>query len=332
MYDPGFSIGKRLADDVFVYYNHFNIVIMYHADPAEYDGYRIVGFEVYPTRYPFELVETLYSFVNHPSRATDARTDCHPEEVDLDRLPTHTLPAEGASTILYTYSVEFMEEPDLTWAHRWDLYLANLDPHIHWYSIVNSIAILFVMSSLVAVILIRTLRNDIHSYNEDEKVSSTRRTPRGRKIVRSRDTHVFVSGGAGGGHRVEARARRGVPSTALWLASGRGDRLRCAALCHDLLDRLPLDDRRPQSVVPRRPCLDRCLCLCLCRVRLLGRLMLACGLIAAVQVDWRVRERAPLQGLWRLVVEEERPPGTAPRSLPSLVLTYWQNAHKNRRR
>lgn len=156
MYELGFRLGaKSDAGDAAVHlHNHFKLVIMYHRDARSYEGYRIVGFEVYPR-----------------SLASVGDADACTVPIG-DAAAPFVVPAgdDGASlTIPYSYSVEFIEEPDIEWNSRWDLYLTNLDPHVHWFSIVNSILILLGMSCLVAVILFRTLRNEISEYNSDEE-------------------------------------------------------------------------------------------------------------------------------------------------------------------
>ena len=74
----------------------------------------------------------------------------------------------AATSVLYTYSVEFREEKAVLWSNRWNLYLSNSDPHIHWYSIVNSVIILMFLSAMVAVIMLRTLNHDITTYNQED--------------------------------------------------------------------------------------------------------------------------------------------------------------------
>jgi len=56
----------------------------------------------------------------------------------------------------------------VVWGTRWDRFLVNSDPNIHWYSIINSLIILLFLSGMVAVIMLRTLYNDIAVYNDDE--------------------------------------------------------------------------------------------------------------------------------------------------------------------
>lgn len=60
------------------------------------------------------------------------------------------------------------QDKEVVWATRWDRFLVNSDPNIHWYSIINSLIILLFLSGMVAVIMLRTLYNDIAVYNDDE--------------------------------------------------------------------------------------------------------------------------------------------------------------------
>ena len=53
-------------------------------------------------------------------------------------------------------------------ASRWDTYLLRADDQIHWFSTVNSLMIVLFLSSLVAMIMLRTLYRDISKYNQLE--------------------------------------------------------------------------------------------------------------------------------------------------------------------
>ena len=61
------------------------------------------------------------------------------------------------------------EASDIRWASRWDLYLYMGDDQIHWFSILNSLAIVLLLSGIVAMIMMRTLRRDFNRYNAEEK-------------------------------------------------------------------------------------------------------------------------------------------------------------------
>lgn len=62
--------------------------------------------------------------------------------------------------IVYTYDV-YWSISKTRWASRWDAYLRMPGGKVHWFSILNSILIVLVMASLVAMILIRTVRRDL---------------------------------------------------------------------------------------------------------------------------------------------------------------------------
>ena len=53
------------------------------------------------------------------------------------------------------------------WSSRWD-YILEMAPHtnIQWFSILNSLMIVFFLSGMVAMIILRTLHKDIARYNQ----------------------------------------------------------------------------------------------------------------------------------------------------------------------
>ena len=74
--------------------------------------------------------------------------------------------------IRFTYEVQW-KESDIQWASRWDTYLAMTDVQIHWFSIINSVVVVFFLAGILAMIIIRTLRKDIAKYNRmDDEVRS----------------------------------------------------------------------------------------------------------------------------------------------------------------
>ena len=98
------------------------------------------------------------------------------------------------------------QDKEVVWATRWDRFLYNSDPNIHWYSIINSLIILLFLSGMVAVIMLRTLYNDISIYNdEDAKVRSA---PSLRRHTMSDAPARDLTGrGSGQAHRARARTR-----------------------------------------------------------------------------------------------------------------------------
>ncbi|KAG1662997.1 hypothetical protein FOA52_000568 [Chlamydomonas sp. UWO 241] len=67
--------------------------------------------------------------------------------------------------IVYTYDVDW-QETDIKWASRWDAYLRMPGGQVHWFSILNSCLVVLVTTSIVAVILIRTVRRDLAKYEQ----------------------------------------------------------------------------------------------------------------------------------------------------------------------
>lgn len=69
--------------------------------------------------------------------------------------------------INFSYDVVFKPSQTL-WSERWDIYLTNArdSPLIHWFSIVNSLVVVLLLSALVAMILLRVLYRDISRYND----------------------------------------------------------------------------------------------------------------------------------------------------------------------
>lgn len=59
-----------------------------------------------------------------------------------------------------------VQESPVEWASRWDAYLRMPNGSVHWFSILNSLLVVLVMSVIVAVILMRTVRRDLAKYEE----------------------------------------------------------------------------------------------------------------------------------------------------------------------
>ena len=88
------------------------------------------------------------------------KVDVHPQSIVLDK----------ENSIHMTYEVVW-EPSDIAWASRWDSYLKMNDVQIHWFSIINSLVVVFFLAGILSMIIIRSLRRDIAKYNrEDEPV------------------------------------------------------------------------------------------------------------------------------------------------------------------
>jgi len=140
-YMKGFPVGLHKQGQYQVH-NHVSLDLKFH-ESKEYNGYRIVGFEVEP-----------YSMLHGPDNSCP----------DIANYPSFDILA-GHETITYTYDVRWTESP-IEWASRWDSYLKLSGGQVHWFSILNSLMIALFLSGMVAMILLRTLHRDIAQYND----------------------------------------------------------------------------------------------------------------------------------------------------------------------
>jgi len=143
-----------------------NIKLLYHKSEA-YKGIRIVGFVIDPQSKKHDL--------NYQS----VPKTCESEAVNSLELK---IPENGEKfTIVWTYSVSWQEDEKTPWANRWDKYLLNTDPQIHWFSIINSLMIVLFLTGMVAMIMMRTLRADFRRYNQMDPSEEAEET--GWKLV-----------------------------------------------------------------------------------------------------------------------------------------------------
>lgn len=138
-YGAGFELGVLDADGVPVLNNHFSINIEYHERaPGQF---RVVGVTVEPSSLAGDGCA-----VQEPAQPVRLSTDAD----------TH---------VTFTYDVNFIQS-DTVWATRWDKYLHVYDPKIQWFSLINFSLIVLCLSTIIAHILVRALKNDISKYNE----------------------------------------------------------------------------------------------------------------------------------------------------------------------
>ena len=244
MYDRGYRLGFLGAKEfpgtepkVPYLNNHLRFIIKYHNDDA-FVGARIVGFEV-----------EAFS-VKHTYKGTwdkDAKLTSVPLSPDLPPQPVR-----GAGEYIFTYDVTWEASP-IRWASRWDLYLYMGDDQIHWFSILNSLAIVLLLTGIVAMIMMRTLRRDL---SRCACATEPRAAAALARVRMPLQVQLGGEGGAAGGVGLEARARRRAAASAVPAAAvgecGHGD----AAARHDAhLDRL-CDQRASNSrtrLLPRAP-------------------------------------------------------------------------------
>uniref|UniRef100_A0A0G4GAR2 Transmembrane 9 superfamily member n=1 Tax=Chromera velia CCMP2878 TaxID=1169474 RepID=A0A0G4GAR2_9ALVE len=165
----GFELGKPGAGgDEVILFNHVDLKLFWH-DPSkdkkkpEADASnrkRIVGAEVTPRSVD----------LTHGGRSPDQPYTA--EQVALGQVPPLVIKKDQETAdVFFTYTVTWQENPDVRWATRWDPLLKTGDPpQIHWFSIVYSLMVVFFLSGMVAMILLRTLLRDIARYNDLDNV------------------------------------------------------------------------------------------------------------------------------------------------------------------
>jgi len=188
-YWQGFPVGFIHEDDHKSYvHNHVNIEIMYHPIDevgSETPKYRIVRFTVEPFSIKHHFVDSEDAFDDHDDDSAQLEdlkkiknpiASCDPaippnkrSHTTYDMVTdTGRTPQPASGEVLFTYDVHWVENLDLQWASRWDIYLSmdNAIPaKVHWLSIANSLVIVVVLSAMVAAILLKNLRQDLARYN-----------------------------------------------------------------------------------------------------------------------------------------------------------------------
>jgi transmembrane 9 superfamily member 2/4 len=195
-YWQGFPIGF-VEDGKSYIYNHVNITIEYHPVEGETDKFRVVRFIVEPfsMKQEFDKLAVLENIEDSAlpivAKIKKPIESCVPGatvHTNYDMVET-VKPQEASGEVLFTYDVYWKENLDLKWASRWDVYL-NMDNQIpakvHWLSIANSMVIVFVLSAMIAAILVRNLHRDINRYNKvamDEEARAEELEEYGWKLV-----------------------------------------------------------------------------------------------------------------------------------------------------
>ncbi|KAL5726297.1 Transmembrane 9 superfamily member 12 [Ranunculus cassubicifolius] len=131
--------------------------VITETEKGKKNGYEIVGFEVVPCsvkRDPEAMSKlTMYDKIDS--------VNC-PFELDKSQL------IREQERITFTYEVEFVKS-DIRWPSRWDAYLKMEGARVHWFSILNSLMVIFFLAGIVFVIFLRTVRRDLTRYEELDK-------------------------------------------------------------------------------------------------------------------------------------------------------------------
>ncbi|XP_073142702.1 transmembrane 9 superfamily member 12 [Henckelia pumila] len=131
--------------------------VISQSDKKKASGYEIVGFEVVPCsiKNDPEKMSKLHMYDNSTS------VSC-PKELDKSQI------IREQERVSFTYEVTFVKS-DIRWPSRWDAYLKMEGSRVHWFSILNSLMVIFFLAGIVFVIFLRTVRRDLTRYEELDK-------------------------------------------------------------------------------------------------------------------------------------------------------------------
>lgn len=134
------------------------------------------------------------------------------------------------TTLYFTYSVKW-KNSNVEWASRWDIYLSMRDVDIHWFSILNSLVVVFFLSGKkgseipLSRLLLKNNRSGFRRYPDDDHNQDFE--ARHSSLQRGRRT--------GRSHRrdgLETRSRRRVSSSSLFQTFRGSGRQRSPDRCH----------------------------------------------------------------------------------------------------
>ncbi|CAF1194796.1 unnamed protein product [Didymodactylos carnosus] len=163
LYEHGYRVGVYLKDTKQVYLNnHLILKLYYHREDDKH--YRVVGFEVEPKSVDYKRI------------TIDDETCTIKDGDNVQRIE----PDSNDNKIIMTYEVQW-QPSETRWASRWDTYLAMTDVQIHWFSIINSVIVVFFLAGILSMIIVKTLRRDIARYNKEEDEDGIEET--GWKLV-----------------------------------------------------------------------------------------------------------------------------------------------------
>lgn len=167
----GFPIGYAAwnSDDVYII-NHlkFTVLVNEHRnrifDTMDFDvpsngtvakGYEppplfeIVGFKVVPcsVKHDQENMRKLKMFDKIDSM------EC---PLELETLQV----VRENERISFTYEVQFLKS-DIQWQSRWDTYSEQGDSRVHWFSVLNSLITILLLTSIIIAILLKTISREL---------------------------------------------------------------------------------------------------------------------------------------------------------------------------
>ena len=126
-YERGFPLGINSHDGSKYIFNHIQFVIKYHKGP-DYEGARIVGFEVFPFSVKHKYEGEQWNDAQKPELTT-----CNKDNLITREKEIEWQKIDEPTEVIFTYDVHW-EASEIPWAQRWNVYLqGSSDDEIHWY-------------------------------------------------------------------------------------------------------------------------------------------------------------------------------------------------------
>uniref|UniRef100_A0A0D9XAQ9 Transmembrane 9 superfamily member n=1 Tax=Leersia perrieri TaxID=77586 RepID=A0A0D9XAQ9_9ORYZ len=178
-YQHGYHIGVigRYAGEEYNRYfihNHLSFLVKYERD-LDTGASRIVAFETKPFSIKHKF-EAQWNGVNTRLSTCDANAN---KFISASDSPQEIRVGEE---IIFTYDVSF-QDSEIKWASRWDAYLSTADDQARWFSIVNSLVTLLVLSVAMATTMLRSLHREIFRYSLLETTQSETQAETRWKLV-----------------------------------------------------------------------------------------------------------------------------------------------------
>jgi len=147
--------------------NHISITIKTHDVESSTKGEkRVVQVEVEPSSIRHSNIDWSEqpAYMPVPSECEDPIAANRPAMIIAG---DDVVSNNGKVDVVWTYDVAW-EASDIRWASRWDIYLSmnhRYNDQVHWFSIINSLLIILLLTGMVALIMLRSLRKDVMHYN-----------------------------------------------------------------------------------------------------------------------------------------------------------------------
>lgn len=145
------SLTKPISNTVL--YNHLAITAYYNQPDAKEDKYFVVRFEVKPYSVDWAAM----------GKTPKVMSDCE-MLTSTTKTPIPLGLKNQNMDITWSYSVNWVEEPNVRWRDRWDVYIKGSQQNMHWFAIINSVLVLLFLTVMVASILYSTVLRDLERY------------------------------------------------------------------------------------------------------------------------------------------------------------------------